>query len=606
APLEVFAAKQRLHTLAQRGDQIVAELPQDTPLGDVKVRIATLPDDASRTRSKAFHVRVRAPSYRKLFRSLVGGIALVVLGVFFLARGVRGAVGVPAARLLSGASQRRGVLLGMGALLGALAQTTTGAVGVLSGLVSSRVMGATPAAIACLSAPLGAALAPLLVAGLIEPREGLLIVALGVLGLVSARGRRFQALSGMLLGSGLLAYGLFVFRPALEPFLADSALWRLAGEMRVQGPLELLLCTGLGALAVALLHGPAPLIVLLLGMAQATQHADLRTLLALLSGTSAGAALAGLITAPASAPGRLLAKTHLYLGLCASLLCAATVDLWVFLSERLLGPHVLPLHWSDRAPVSELGLRTALGFGLSQLLVCVVLAPWAPRLSAFLSAHKAAPVALPDAGALRSRCDQVLRAQQAGLNGVSALAVSGERRRGQEAEHALAEARREVELLVEPAPSPASADRALDAVPFALLQLQNALDHLLLQTELLVDARIADVSTGDAPEAAAVDPRPIEALHELLQTGLEAARTCLLDGEPLDLDAARSREIQMNRIEAVTRGLLLADASDHAAHARRLHVLQVVDAYEASGNQVYRLAELLGQETLTFASSAQV
>jgi hypothetical protein len=617
--LEVFGSKLRLRILAQRGEQIVAELPQDMPLGDLKVRIASLPDDATRTRSKPFHIRVRPPSYRKLFRSFVGGVALVVLGVFFLARGVRGATSLHAARLLAGVSQRRGILLGLGALLGALAQSTTGAVGLLSGLVSSNVISVTPAAIACLSAPLGAALAPLLVAGLIEPREGLLIVALGVLWLLLARGRRWQALAGLVLGSGLLAFGLHVFRPALEPFLADAAVWRLAGELRAQGLLDYALCAGLGALAVALMHGPAPLIVLLLGIAQATQHADLRTLLALLSGTSAGAALAGLITAPASPRARVLARTHLYLGLLGSLLALLSVELWVRMTERWLGPLALPLHWTIRAPVSELGLRLSLCFGLSQLAVCLALAPLASRVCAVLGEPRplrdaTLNTSAGSAGVLQALFDHVLRAQQSGLNQVSALALSGERRRGQEAELSLGEARREVERLLERGQTQSATapqldlrkTQGLDALAFSLLQLQNALDHLLHQTERMVDAQIAGLSLDTGPSAPAFDKTPIEDLHRLLCESLEAARQSLTAGEPLDIDAARSREIQMNRIEASTRGVLLAREPAPEAHESRLRVLQVVDAYEASGNQVYRLAELLSQQTFAPTSTAQV
>lgn len=606
-PLEVFGSKLRLRILARRGDQIVAELPKDVPLGDMKVRIASLPDDASRIRSKPFHIRVRTPSYRKLYRSLIGGVALVVLGVFFLARGVRGATSLHAARLLASASKKPGLLLGIGALLGALAQTTTGALGLLSGLVSSRVMSVRPAVVACLATPLGAALAPLLVAGLIEPREGLLIVALGVLGLFASRGRRWQALSGLVLGSGLVAFGLHVFRPALEPFLADAALFRLAGDVRVDSLLDVALCAGLGALAVALLHGPAPLIVLLLGIAQTTQHADLRTLLALLAGTSAGAALAGLITAPASPSARVLAKAHLYLGLAGSLIALLSVDLWVLLSDRVLGPLALPLHWTDRAPVSELGLRLSVAFGASQLAVCALLAPWAPRLCALL--EKARPArdagAEAQAGGVLGMFDHVLRAQQAGLDQVSALAFSGERRRGQAAELALAEARGEVEKLLESAPRGSEAP-AIEGVAFSLLQLQNALDQLLRQTERMVDAQIAGLSQELPGAASTFDRGPLEALHSLLCEGLEAARNCLSGAEPIDLDAARSREIQMNRIEANARGVLLTPEPEPSAQESRRHVLQVVDAYEVSGNQVYRLAELLCQQTFAPTSTAHV
>jgi Na+/phosphate symporter len=581
--VEVFAGKLPLTILASQGERLLVALPADLPLGDAKIRVASASGAEPRLRSKPFHIRVRAPSYRKLFRSLIGGVALVVLGIFFLSRGVRAATSRKAAQLLSGASKRRGLLFGLGVLLGGLAQTTTGAIGLLSGLVSSRVLGVTPAAIACLSVPLGAGLAPLLVTGLVEPREGLLIVAIGVIWLLFGRGRRLEALASLLLGTGLVAYGMQVFRPALEPFLSDATVWSLVHDLRAESLRDVLFCAGLGALAVAVMHGPGPLVVLLLSVSQATHHGDLRTLLALLAGTSAGAALAGVITAPAGPDARRLAKAHLLLGLGASLLAALTVDVWVFVTEALLGRLDLPMHWTQRAPVSELGLSLFVGFSFSQVACAFALSFAVPRLTGELvkklAVDSRARVAL-SLQPLRETLDRVLGAQSSGLDKVHALAVSGERRRGQEAEHALSEARRDLDFLLGGPLREATGRAALGGVAFSVLQLGNALDHLLARTEKMIDAQIVDASRTE-PAARSDEQSLLERLHGLLSEGLHAVRSSLSQGKPLDLDAARSREIEMNRIEASARSLLL-DNEDRSGPAPEdtghLSLLQVVDA----------------------------
>jgi Na+/Pi-cotransporter len=598
--IEVFAGKVQLAILAQQGERLFVALPKDLALGDAKIRVASARRDEAHLRSKPFHIRVRAPSYRKLFRSLVGGVALVVLGIFFLSRGVRAATSLHAAELLSGASKRRAVLLTFGTLLGGLAQTTTGAISLLSGLVSSRMMGVVPAAIACLTVPLGAALAPLLVTGLVEPREGLLIVAMGVVWLLLGRGRRLEALASLLLGTGLVAYGMQVFRPALEPFLADATVWSLVHDLRAESVREVALCAGLGALAVALMHGPGPLVVLLLSVAQATHHGDLRTLLALLSGTSAGAALAGLITAPASLGARRLAKLHLLVAVLASLLQALSIDVWVFVVEGLFGRLDATMHWTERAPVSELGLRLFVSFFLSQSACALALSFLVPRLSAFSQKTSEREAARQESSVrpLREVLDRVLRAHGDVLNKVYALAQSGERRRGQEAEQALREARHEMDLLLGGPLREAAGRAALGGVAFSVLQLQNALDHLLAKTERMIDAQVAGASGAEQTETETRTERQVllDDLHRLLSEGLDAARVSLSEGKPLDLDAARGREIQMNRIEASARALLLAEDSRVDPGEGHLSLLQVVDAYEASGNQVYRLAEQLGDE----------
>jgi hypothetical protein len=605
-PLAAYAGKTPLRVLAQREQQLVAELPRELPLGDLKIRVAASAADARVARSKPYHVRVRALNYRKLFRSLVGGAALVVLGIFLLARGVRESTSLHAARMLARASRQRGFVLGLGALLGAVTQTTTGAAGLLSGLVSSRVLSTAPAALACLGAPLGAAAAPLLAAGLVEPREGLLVVAIGVVCLLLAQGRRAQALASLLLGTGLVAFGIQVFRPALEPLLSDAVLWSVAGDLRADSFTDLAVCAALGAVSVAIMHGPAPLIVLLLGIAQATHHWDLRTLLALLSGTGLGAAIAALVTAPASPSARALARIHLCLGAASSLTCLLTVDLWSGLAGLLLGPLELPLHWSERTSVSELGLRLFVGFGLSQLVSALLLVPLVPRLDGWLAARgRARAQAGQPLEPLRSALHHVLRAQQAALGNAAALALTGVRKRGEQAEQALAMARREMaRLLAGPlleARVPQSEEeeqdpRSLGGVAFALLQLQNALDHLLRQTERMIDARVA--GTDAAGETLPLDDEQLLSnLHGLLSEGFEAARMSLFSRTPLDLDSARAREININRLEADARGVLLDAERAPALLERHVHVLQVVDAYEASGNQLYRLAEILCQHS---------
>jgi hypothetical protein len=84
-------------------------------------------------------------------------------------------------------------------------------------------------------------------------------------------------------------------------------------------------------------------------------------------------------------------------------------------------------------------------------------------------------------------------------------------------------------------------------------------------------------------------------MQALFSEGLAALGTGLETGAEVDLEAARAREIRMNGLEARARDALLAADREPAAVARHLAVLELVDAYETAGNQVYRLAEALGE-----------
>ncbi|HEY8947094.1 MAG TPA: hypothetical protein VIM73_22775, partial [Polyangiaceae bacterium] len=298
--VSVFMGKERLSVLARREGSVVAQLPTDLELGRVKIRVTS-----GGERSKPYDVRIKATNWRKPFRSLLGGLALLVFGIGILARGAREAAGRESARALARLAGRGPAALLLGTAVGALAQSTTAAAGLLAGLVASSLLAIGPAASAFVGAQLGAASAPL-VTGLIDPREGLLIVAVGVLWLAVAYDRRARALARLVLGAGLIALGLQTLRPGFEPFVQEPTLLSFVTSLRANGPGDIAICALLGVGLVALLQGPAPVVVLVLALAQTTAQWDLRTALGVLAGSGLGSAVGALLTTPRGARGRRL------------------------------------------------------------------------------------------------------------------------------------------------------------------------------------------------------------------------------------------------------------------------------------------------------------
>lgn len=607
APLHVYAGKSELPVLARRDGEVVARLPSELAVGTLKIKLAAAEvvddfDDLPRAqRSKSFHVRVKAPNLRKVFRSLIGGIALIVLGIALMARGVRESTGLDAARAMTRAARLRSVAYGFGAVTGALVQSTTSAAGVLAALFSSGVLPLGAAALAFLGAQCGAAVAPLLVTGLMEPREGLVAVAIGVLWIGLALDRRASALGRLMLGVGFVAFGLQILRPAFEPFVSDPMLVAVADHLRADNPLDIALCALIGSCLIALLQGPAPLIVLMLAVAQTTGRWDLTTALALLSGTGLGSSVAALLTASAGTGARKLARLHLWLGAGSTLLAASTVGLFSALAERVLGlePSSLVL----RAPLHELGLPLALAFGASQLTTAALLSFAAPRIAAELARAPRASVSPraperagsgPDEGALSNALDHVLALQQSALDALSVLAQTGARSFGRRAEHALAEARAALATLVKGQLVEITPEQGQGGVTFASLQLQHALESLLARAERGIEARIAHPETRELATPWD-DQLVLRELHELVSEGLSATRACLAQRELPDLDLARAREIKINRLESHARRMPRDASATPQLIEQHLHMLRVIDAYEVVGNHVYRLTEAMGQ-----------
>jgi hypothetical protein len=365
----------------------------------------------------------------------------------------------------------------------------------------------------------------------------------------------------------------------------------------------LLTCALLGAALVAAFQGPAPVVVLVLGIAQTTGHLDLRTALAILTGSGLGAAVGALLTAPVGARSRRLAQLHLLLGLTSTVLALASVRIWSGLADRLVAGSPHDIEWGKRVLLPNMGKHLGVAFALSQLAIALVLVPAVPllaRLLARLRPERAVP-ALRTVGdrvrLMRERLVRAARAQREALAALPELALHGLRSAGRAAEHALADARTTLEEALPlgaagPEPSP------LARPAFALLGLQRSFEGLLGQAERLTDRRVAVAAGADAlPPLSGREEAVIAGMQALLLRGLAAIGESLDGGPGVDLEQARGREIEMNGYEARARGAVLAAANPRAgeALASEIGVLELVDAYETAGNQLYRVAEALSE-----------
>ena len=521
---------------------MVARLPADIGYGRAKLRIA----DGDQ-RSKPYDLRIKAQNWRKPFRGLVGGLALLAFGISVLARGIRETVGIGSARRLASLARNAPAALGFGTVVGAIVQSTTAAAGLLAGLVTSSVLAVGPAAVAFLGAQLGAATAPLLITGVLDPREGMLAIAIGVLWLGLASDRRAAAVGRFVLGAGLIAFGLHVLRPAFEPFVGDSTLIPFVDHLRTDSVRGLVTCALLGAALVAAFQGPAPVVVLVLGIAQTTGHLDLRTALAILTGSGLGAAVGALLTTPAGARSRRLVQLHLLLGTASTVLALATVRIWSALADRLVAGSPHDIEWGKRVLLPNMGMHLGVALALSQLAIALVLVPLVPvlvRALARLRPETASPALgfVGDRGPLvRERVLRAARAQREALGALPELTLHGQRSSGRLAEHALADARATLEEVL-PICATGEQRTAIARGAFALLQLERALESLLRQAERLTDRRVAGAAgAGALPPLLGQEEAVVVAMHGLLIRGLDAISAGLDEQEAASTSTRRAR-----------------------------------------------------------------
>jgi Na+/phosphate symporter len=592
-----YLGKNELPVLSRQEDALVVRLPPELTPGHFKLRVAD-----GQERSKPYDLRVKLENWRKPFRSLVGGFGLLIFGIGVLGRGAREAVGLRSTHALARWAQRGPAALGMGIGLGALSQSTTAAASVLSGLVNGGLLALGPAAAAFLGAQLGTASAPLL-SGLFDPREGLLVVALGVMWLAFTSTRRGAAVARLTLGVGLIAVGLQTLRPGFEPFIQDPSLLSLIIKLRATDVASMTTCALLGAALVAIFQGPAPVCVLVLVLAQTTAQWDLRTALSVLAGSGLGAAIGASLAGLSSKRSRKLVLLNLVLGLASTLLAALLVDVVAHVADLLVPGVPHEVRWGKRVLLPHLGVHLGVAFALSQLTSALVLLPASFPLARLLERwipQDARTTLLPNVGdavrVTRVRLLQVCEAQLSALTPLRELVMAGDRDAGQRVEHALGGAQALLdELIAGPmmALGDAPDSRALRGAALTSVQLQRSLEGLERQAARFVDARVALSADARPSELAAGDVSALEQMHDLLASAGESIRDALRGLRAVDLDSARASEIAMNALEArLRKGVLEGDARTVRSH---LLVLKLADAYEATGNQLYRLSEALSE-----------
>jgi hypothetical protein len=125
----------------------------------------------------------------------------------------------------------------------------------------------------------------------------------------------------------------------------------------------------------------------------------------------------------------------------------------------------------------------------------------------------------------------------------------------------------------------------LPQLRLSCLQLQRALETVLWHTERLTDDRMSHLKVHDLPGYAA---RVLSELYALIDDGIAALRKRLHEQNSADPDEARAREIEINVRQVELRQHL---STTTTVDAQALGMMAVVDALEATGNQLFRMSE---------------
>jgi phosphate:Na+ symporter len=598
-------AATELDVLHASGDRLVVRVPQQAFEGRAKLRVGY----DKESRSKPYDLRIHRVSYRKLFRDVMGGLALLFFGLRVMSRGSRQYTGDRGQGMLAQVGKHGSAAFGFGVAVGGITQFTTTAAGLVVGLIESHLLAVAPAVVVLLGAQLGAAVTPS-VLGLVSTREGLLVLTIGVLWLALASDRRSEAFGKIILGCGLLFFGLHLLRQGFEPLVSNPDLIPYIDHFDAGTFAGRISCVLAGVALTAILQGPAPVFVFVLGLAQASGRIDLPSALAILAGTTFGGAIGTQIVAgPFGEKAGRVARTHLILGFIGTVVLALTVNGQAALAEALVPGSATEVAFGRRILLPRMGAHLVAGLAIGQAAITLLLAALVPsllRLTGGREKHDRSGTSslFRNAGVetLRNGLAAGLDRQRVALGAIYDLGMLGQRRRGRDGEHVLAEARAQIEALFSGALLNKSSDPEMSKLrqaALAMIQLQRALEELLRHAERTAEQTLALSPAGEGWKLPAQDAATIKALQALLLEGVDALVADLRAGRSPDLDDARAREIRLNATESESRhGLLIdADRGESAGHiALRLNSSELVNAYETVGNHLYRLNEALGAE----------
>jgi len=593
-PVGARLAGKPADVLVRAPSSIVVRIPPDLGYGRAGLRIVQ-----GERKSKAWDLNVRPANTRKLIGRLLGGLALFVYGLTLLAFGMRGLAGEGIRSLLGRLVRAPPQAVGVGVLVGSVTQLTTSAAALAVSLVDARLVALAPTIAIFVGAQLGASITgALLPVGL--SHEALIVIAIGVVWTRLATGRRARAVAQLVLGAGLMLYGLHLLQTSVEPLVGDPQILPYVGYLRADGWLPLVTCAATGALLALVLQGPGPVYVLVVGLAQASNTLPLDNALAILAGTNLGAAIGMALVAWQSGQAtRPLVRPHLMFGAAATVFALVSLPVWTALANAIVGDPGGAVDYGHTVVLPSLSTRLAIGFAATQLAAVLAWLAVLPALTR--RAHRrrapldtASPSLTGDALVLASQRElaRTLEQQSRALNIGLATTCNGDRAGAAVAEEALVGSRRMLDLqytgLAAAANEPNAAVDRVTRATVACLQLQRVVEQLVDVAELGVERGLRLNSD---------EQTRLRAMHQLAQESFTAIAQALDRGAPLDVEAAGAREIRMNVLEAEARGVVsAAPRSARDTGPVHLGIAELVDCYEHVGNHLFRVAKALSDD----------
>lgn len=307
----------------------------------------------------------------QMVSNFIGGLCIFLLGMKYLSDGVQAVAGERMRKMISMVTDNRLAACGTGLLVTATIQSSSVTTVMLIGLVNAGVMTLQQSIGVILGADIGTTITAWIVAIKIT-KYGLIITGISGFVYLFSKHERSRFVAMLIMGLGLIFFGLLLMEKGVEPFRSHEGFIRLFSSFSPNNYFGVIKCVLIGALATATVQSSSATIAITITLARAGV-VDFNTAVALVLGQNIGTTItAFLASLGTSIKARRVAYAHILMKIAAVLLTIPFFFLYVNFLQAIIRESV------------EIATRIALAHTIFNIFLVLAFLPFTQFINRLL------------------------------------------------------------------------------------------------------------------------------------------------------------------------------------------------------------------------------
>ena len=293
---------------------------------------------------------------------VIGGLFIFLLGMKNMSDGMQAIAGDRMRRMINAVTDNRLGACGIGAAITSLIQSSSVTTVMVIGLVNAGLMTLAQAIGVILGADIGTTITAWIVAlNIIE--YGLPILGISGFFFLFSRNERVRYTAMMIMGVGMIFFGLQLMKQGMEPLQGNPDFLRLFTLFRPDDALGIISCVIIGATVTAIVQSSSATVAITITLAR-TGALDFATAVALVLGQNIGTTItAYLASLGTSRQAKRAAYAHILIKIVGVVLVVSFFPLYIKFLDALVGDHL------------EIAKRIALSHTIFNIFIVILFLP---------------------------------------------------------------------------------------------------------------------------------------------------------------------------------------------------------------------------------------